>query len=972
MATSTPLPDAQAPTPDDLGRDGQREKQESRDDGREMLPKVRYCNWEGFMNRFSQDEPLYAIEALVPGTDFKREIADEALRRHRLGVKDYEKKPEDVVTRVRQQRVSIERIRIRSKPLLRLFTRITEYSWGENPRTFTQPFKYFVHYHETFQQELQRLRDRVTELDTSATTQFQGAEERFEFEEAEALQHLECFVEFAENNIMHHLRDFRNKIPTERVMVRYDHLWYLFRPGDLIFVPSMTLRNAVKDIVEAKGVPESGLGHESSMQQSIWKLHGTWSFDDDKPRFTVFAYYLDFDGTSYSAVDLALDIEQFKGDREVRELPYYPLRFVSRVEGLMAESKQIGRLYTKFLKEWHVAYNGWSLVTDPMGVPILDKSTFFVKKQMRPVHIEGDVIIDFLEAFNSDPAHKNAFFNRHDYVSDKTASYLTVETHPFVVWSDSQRTKLTESRVEFLFQTNELDDIEQEDYWATDKYLKQAATSKDEVNVAEDDLILLPRRLFAYALEERLFLPIDVRFLRPITVQESAFEQLQLPDLYKSMLKAAVESHMRRHTIEKQLGDQGDHIRSQDFIRGKGRGLNIMLHGEPGVGKTATAEAVAQWTRRPLFPMSTAAFSDTYNVEEKMEGIFRLAHLWGCILLLDEADVFLTARSGSTNNTNANQLVSTFLRKIEYFNGILFLTTNRIGKLDQALGSRIHLILHYKRLGLSQSLEIFRLNIERLREAEDQQYRISGEKPVFVVESAIMKFAADHYHRFLPHGKGAWNGRQIRNAFLLATSLARDEAQRVGDPGFQPQLRYEHFAQVEKMTREYDLFRARVLGGDDARKARLNEERDDDFDVDETVAAGTSPGSRYSGGMDSAASAGARPVPVPVSPRSLSSLVRVGPHPSMSSPYGEPTQGAGGLSHGGIPKSGTVQMSRSESQGSYASSFEEMNVQAVPGASYANHQHLSPYLTRPRHSPFTTTASGLGQQPHAGHSSDTN
>ncbi|KAK8034171.1 hypothetical protein PG993_009166 [Apiospora rasikravindrae] len=993
MATHTLIPEAQASAPNELEGNQGRNAHGSRDDGREMVPEVRYCNWESFMNRFSDDEPSYAIEALVPGADFEREIADETLRRHRQGVKPYEEEPDDVVTRIRQQRVAVERIRIRSKPLLNLFTRLTGYSWGEKSRTFTQPFKYFVHYHETFHRELGILREEALQINTSSQSEYQDGESHVEFE-PETLRHLECFVNFAENNIMQLIRDFRKTAPSKSFTVRFDHLWYSFRPGDLIFVPPMTLRNAVKSRVGDKGVPETGLGHESSMQQTIWKLHGIWSFQN---AFRVYAYYLDFDGTSYNAVPLELDIWHFQGEREVRELAFYPLRFASHFDQLIAESKRVGRLYTNFLQEWHIAYNGWSLVTDPMGVPILDPDDeLTIKRQIRPAHIEGDMIVDFREAFNSNPEHRSTFFSRQDFAFSAEKSYLTFETHPFMVWSDSQRSTLTESRSEFLFQTNDLDLLEQEDYWATEKYLDPAATIKDKLEVAEDDWILLPRRLFAYALHERVFVPIDVRFMKSITVQENAFEQLQLPDTYRSMLKAAVESHIRRLNIEKQLENKGDSLRTQDFIRGKGRGLNIMrkpiqfqyipfllfgmcilwitnglniaVHGEPGVGKTATAEAVAQWTRRPLFPMSMGGFRNAYDAESKMEEILRLAHLWGCITLLDEADVFLTARSGSAKNYN-NELVSVFLRKIEYFNGILILTTNRIGKLDQALGSRIHLILHYKRLGLAQSLEIFRLNIQRLREAEEQQCRVSGEKPVFVVESAIMKFAADHYNKF-PKGKGAWNGRQIRNAFLLATSLARDEAQQINDPAFQPQLRYEHFENIERMTREYDHFRARVLGGDDARKARLNEERDDDFDVDETT--DSKQRSRY-GGMESAASGVARPMPA--SPRSLSSLVRVGPNnPPMS--HVDPAQGIiSGLSHGGIPRPGGTHMAPSVSQGSYASaSYEEMNPQTVPGNLYASRQqqHLSPYLVRPGHPHFTPTGSALDHQPSTGGSSDAN
>ncbi len=171
---------------------------------------------------------------------------------------------------------------------------------------------------------------------------------------------------------------------------------------------------------------------------------------------------------------------------------------------------------------------------------------------------------------------------------------------------------------------------------------------------------------------------------------------------------------------------------------------------------------------------------------------------------------------------------------MEYYNGILFLTTNRIGKLDPAISSRIHIILHYKRLGRVEIENIFRLNIKRLQETEQQQHDESGEPALFVMEDDILRFAADHCKKN-PNGKGAWNGRQIRNAFMTAASLARYEAEAMSlkNLNFQPQLRYSHFQEVERIIADYDRFRANVLGGDDSRRARLNEERDDDYDWDE-------------------------------------------------------------------------------------------------------------------------------------------
>jgi len=52
-----------------------------------------------------------------------------------------------------------------------------------------------------------------------------------------------------------------------------------------------------------------------------------------------------------------------------------------------------------------------------------------------------------------------------------------------------------------------------------------------------------------------------------------------------------------------------------------------------------------------------------------------------------------------------------FLRVLEYYSGILFLTTNRVGTLDEAFKSRIHLSLYYPSLNRDQTLQIFEMNI---------------------------------------------------------------------------------------------------------------------------------------------------------------------------------------------------------------------------------------------------------------------
>jgi len=78
-----------------------------------------------------------------------------------------------------------------------------------------------------------------------------------------------------------------------------------------------------------------------------------------------------------------------------------------------------------------------------------------------------------------------------------------------------------------------------------------------------------------------------------------------------------------------------------------------LIQGAPGVGKTATAHAIAQVNRRPLFAIN---FEDIDYTAENLGRLFRRAEIWGGIVLLDEVDVYLTRRSA--HDVRASILVS--------------------------------------------------------------------------------------------------------------------------------------------------------------------------------------------------------------------------------------------------------------------------------------------------------------------------
>ena len=123
------------------------------------------------------------------------------------------------------------------------------------------------------------------------------------------------------------------------------------------------------------------------------------------------------------------------------------------------------------------------------------------------------------------------------------------------------------------------------------------------------------------------------------------------------LLQALIKNHVR---LPKQSPNDPNGIAegfSMDAVAGKGRGLIILLHGVPGVGKTSTAECVAAELKRPLLPITCGDIGTTaQEAEATLESFCALAHKWRCVLLLDEADVFLAKRE--KGDIHRNSLVS--------------------------------------------------------------------------------------------------------------------------------------------------------------------------------------------------------------------------------------------------------------------------------------------------------------------------
>lgn len=93
--------------------------------------------------------------------------------------------------------------------------------------------------------------------------------------------------------------------------------------------------------------------------------------------------------------------------------------------------------------------------------------------------------------------------------------------------------------------------------------------------------------------------PLDVARIIALKSHPQSFEQLVLPLEHKSIVQGLVETHSRPEKTEDM-----DNAYREDLVRGKGKGVILLLHGVPGVGKTSTAECVAEKTKRPLFALT--------------------------------------------------------------------------------------------------------------------------------------------------------------------------------------------------------------------------------------------------------------------------------------------------------------------------------------------------------------------------------
>ncbi|KAG6054423.1 hypothetical protein E4U17_003792 [Claviceps sp. LM77 group G4] len=540
-------------------------------------------------------------------------------------------------------------------------------------------------------------------------------------------------------------------------IISFEYLWALWKPNTLVF---------------------SGT-YGQTEDPRVFKLdmaaRRSSPFQGDF--YVVEGKYLEFDGKRFGLGSITEEIADFHGTRKISSLPFYPLSYhkdePKMRQMLIERGKKFVSLGGIYLKE----YSGLAYMKRKKGAvmkfhlqpsrimvdPVIFRRTNpnYSVSAVRPKDFdslsdselsddEGDVDevdgLCSLEGIGTELASSRNGENVHCVVITKALQHdINAKGNSLLALKSLPTTFTTTVR------------------GATGVDAPADDTVTDPTLLfRDDDYLLASPVVLGFSFSEKQWLEFSVSRIGEIRWNEDAWGSLVLPQETKDLIKALVMS--RKYNLSQTI---------DDVIQGKGKGLVSVLHGPPGTGKTLTAEGISELLQCPLYMASAGELgTNPTTLEHELQKILDICHSWGAILLLDEADVFLEKRN--MQDIHRNALVSIFLRQLEYFQGILFLTTNRVEAFDEAFQSRIHIALRYEGLDLKAKKAIFNMFIARI-EAHGKL--------------RVEPFTDEDLTQLAKHDL---NGREIKNMIASAQDLALSRAETLSVRHMQQVLDIHH------------------------------------------------------------------------------------------------------------------------------------------------------------------------------------
>lgn len=585
----------------------------------------------------------------------------------------------------------------------------------------------------------------------------------------------------------------------------FELAWMLFRPGSYVYSwEGDSLNCFIVDSFELEGLFAKPTRSSQSEVRPKNRLRGQeFGFSRVPESIVVKMCYLEFDGEYIGRRPKKVVISAFEGDKDINALPVFPQEYCT-FENTRETLIERGKKYIELTKRTYCEYDGETLSIPQRSV-------------------KGRIMID-----------SRTFYNDRDSGMTR-APKLKVPKEEGAVSSDSSLSDASDdsatpyrARRSLRSHKRKIRDLKRRPNRNT-ILTEHDILDPEDTEFRPEQYMLLTQKVYGFILKERTWDLLDVSsVIKEPNFQEHMIDDLVLKDEAKTLVQALSNSHAVAagtdpYMQQRGLADAaaGAPVKwSADFVQNKGEGRIFLLHGKPGVGKTTTAECVAEQSRSPLLSITCGdlgIYPD--EVEKNLMKWLKLATLWKAVLLLDEADVYLESRV--SGDLQRNSLVSIFLRALEYYQGLLFLTTNRIGTFDEALISRIHVVLHYPDFTDAQRQQIWNTSFRKLDE----------ERPDIKLGPGVMDYALDHEDV----KKLRWNGREIRNAFNTIVALAEFDAEkkRRARPGQEKsvivRLERFHLMQVVEMSGKFKDYMRRTKGMDESKFAHVARVRDGDI-----------------------------------------------------------------------------------------------------------------------------------------------
>ncbi|KAK3987610.1 hypothetical protein QBC44DRAFT_331227 [Cladorrhinum sp. PSN332] len=576
-----------------------------------------------------------------------------------------------------------------------------------------------------------------------------------------------------------------------RGVATFDMLWLLHKPGSDVYYDRETVGEHNPYVV-ASFEPGFRNGTISDYQAFYWHISAQGSFA--------------------GPMECQRTIGRFAGEMEIVKLSSYPCEYLRFAKGVTVEDvDQVREYFIARGKKW---YNLWRT---RQHFDFDGQTTSFPRRKYR-----GLAMVDvhtYQHSWEKMPV--DAVGGRPDRTFLENAAHVS---SPFHICScDRCQTLIYQHAVKPRFLG----------------YSKVNIVFVEELT--DHQYFICTYGVLAFLFKSRSWQRLHVDGFRAPSFDKTLFEHLVMKDSTKEMIRNLTEMYIRGSAGKALVTDEEEYINvatvhrrtkpkpeqeitwSADFVNGKGEGLIFLLHGKPGVGKTYTAECIADYTARPLLTLTCADIGVVpETIEENLFKWFKAAQAWGAIVLIDEADIYMEERQAQ--DLERNHLVAGFLRALEFFKGILFLTTNRVGTFDEAFFSRIHVPIYYTTFGEEERIKVWDRFFDKLEEDRETTMRILQSTKDYVQSNELQALN--------------WNGREIRNAFQVAVALA--EAQGHKDKQGRVLIKPDHIKATVSMSGDFKHYLVHVHRGAPEKKAAMMGLRYDAYGMEQPNAVSSS------------------------------------------------------------------------------------------------------------------------------------